>query len=156
MIEVLFSHNAVWVHLASSLYVIGFWIRDQLLLRSMVLLGTIFYIIYYYYAAEIPLWNAILWSGILGVVNLYVTVLTCPPWWSARNVSAGGGFLPRAVWRSAAEPGRPRPGRWFRVPAVGTQASYGDDERCNAVAIARSRSWLRLAYRRSPCSRARL
>lgn len=74
MIEALFSHNAVWVHLASSLYVIGFWIRDQLLLRSLVLLGTIFYIIYYYYAAEIPLWSAIAWSGILGVVNLYVTL----------------------------------------------------------------------------------
>lgn len=45
-------------------------------------------------------------------------VVTCPPWWSARNVSAGGGFLPRTIWRSVAEPGRPRLGRWFRVPAV--------------------------------------
>ncbi len=74
MLEMLFHDNSVWVHLASSLYVIGFWTRDQLALRSLVLLGTVFYIIYYYFAAQSPLWSAIVWSVCLGIVNLYVTI----------------------------------------------------------------------------------
>lgn len=78
--------------------------------------------------------------------------LTCPLWSSTRNVSAGGGFLPRAIWRSVAEPERPRLARWFREPAVGTRASYVDGECCNAAAIARSRSWPHSGYRRSSYS----
>lgn len=74
MLDSLFFHSATWVHLASSLYVIGFWTRDQLMLRSLVLLGTVFYTIYYYFAAESPLWSAIIWSTILGIVNLCVTI----------------------------------------------------------------------------------
>ncbi|MGI9493257.1 MAG: cyclic nucleotide-binding domain-containing protein [Geminicoccaceae bacterium] len=74
MPDMLFTYSAAWVHLASTLYVMGFWVRDQLVLRCLVLLGTIFYIIYYYYAAEFPLWSAIGWSTILGIVNLYVTL----------------------------------------------------------------------------------
>ena len=74
MLDLVFSHSTIWVHLASVLYIVGFWIRDQLLLRSIVLLGTIFYIVYYYHAAELPLWTAIVWSTALAVVNLYVTI----------------------------------------------------------------------------------
>lgn len=74
MLDLVLSQNALWVHLASALYVIGFWVRDQLLLRSTVFVGTIFYIIYYYYAADVPLWSAIAWSTVLGVVNLFVTI----------------------------------------------------------------------------------
>ncbi|MEM7045351.1 MAG: cyclic nucleotide-binding domain-containing protein [Pseudomonadota bacterium] len=74
MAEALLLHSSIWVHIASTLYVIGFWVRDQLNLRILVLLGTVFYIIYYYYAAGTPLWSAIFWSTILGIVNLYVTI----------------------------------------------------------------------------------
>lgn len=74
MTDSLLLHSSMWVHLASTLYVIGFWVRDQLNLRVLVLIGTVFYIIYYYYAAETPLWSAMLWSTILGIVNLYVSI----------------------------------------------------------------------------------
>lgn len=74
MTESLLLHSSIWVHLASTLYVIGFWIRDQLNLRILVLIGTVFYIVYYYHATEVPLWGAIVWSTILGIVNLYVTI----------------------------------------------------------------------------------
>ncbi|MDH3664107.1 MAG: popeye domain-containing protein [Alphaproteobacteria bacterium] len=74
MLETFSLQGDVWVHLAALFYVLGFWARDQLILRSLVLLGTAFYILYYYLAADMPLWSAMLWSTILGVVNLYVTV----------------------------------------------------------------------------------
>ena len=74
MLETLFPYSAIWVHVASILYVIGFWARDQLMLRFLVLLGTVFYIAYYFCAAETPLWSAIAWSTVLGIVNLYVTI----------------------------------------------------------------------------------
>ncbi|MGI9500284.1 MAG: cyclic nucleotide-binding domain-containing protein [Geminicoccaceae bacterium] len=74
MVESLLFHSSIWVHLASTLYVAGFWARDQLLLRFLVLLGTMFYILNYYYAPETPMWSAIIWSIILGIVNLYVTI----------------------------------------------------------------------------------
>ncbi len=74
MLESLMLQSSIWVHLASILYVFGFWVRDQLNLRFFVLIGTVFYIIYYYYAAERPLWSALIWSSVLGIVNLYVTI----------------------------------------------------------------------------------
>lgn len=55
-------------------YIIGFWVRDQLLLRVLVLFGTMFYVLNYYYVPEVPMWSAIVWSIILGIVNLYVTI----------------------------------------------------------------------------------
>ena len=73
MADTLLLYSSLWVHIASILYVIGFWVRDQLNLRILVLFGTIFYILNYH-AAEVPLWSAIIWSSILGLVNLYVTI----------------------------------------------------------------------------------
>ena len=60
------------VHVAALLYVIGFSIRDQLKLRLLVLVATALYIGYYYLAADTPLWEAIIWSVILGAANLWV------------------------------------------------------------------------------------
>jgi hypothetical protein len=74
MFESLVLQGSLWVNIASFLYICGFWARDQLILRLFVLSGTSFYIVYYYNIAEIPLWNAIFCSAILGVVNLYVTI----------------------------------------------------------------------------------
>jgi len=65
---------AVLVHAASLCYVIALMIRDQLILRAFILLGTGFYIAYYYFAADIPLWEAIFWSALMGAVNIYVMV----------------------------------------------------------------------------------
>ncbi len=60
--------------MASLLYVIAFLVRDQLMLRILVLIATLLYIGYYYFVPEIPLWDAIFWSLVLGAANLYVTV----------------------------------------------------------------------------------
>lgn len=57
-----------WI--AGGLYAIGYLIINQVALRLMVLLGTIFYIWYYWVAADVPLWDAIIASVILGTANL--------------------------------------------------------------------------------------
>lgn len=69
------SNAGALVHLASLLYVIAFLVRDQLWLRVLVLIATILYIGYYYFVPEEPLWDAIGWSIILGLANLYITSL---------------------------------------------------------------------------------
>ena len=62
------------VHLASFLYVIAFIVRNQLVLRSLVLLATVMYIIYYFIVPAVPLWDAIGWSIILGAANIYIII----------------------------------------------------------------------------------
>ncbi len=71
----LLSSAAYLVHFASLLYVVAFLVRDQLVLRLLVLLATAFYICYYYFVPEKPLWDAIGWSIVLGLANLYITAL---------------------------------------------------------------------------------
>ncbi|MEM8749078.1 MAG: cyclic nucleotide-binding domain-containing protein [Pseudomonadota bacterium] len=69
-----FDNHAYLAHLAALCYAIGLIIRDQLTLRLLILLGTAFYIAYYYIVPSVPLWDAIIWSIILGICNLYVIV----------------------------------------------------------------------------------
>ncbi len=70
--ESVFTIPGIFVHLAALCYVLGMLFRDQLILRGLVLLGTAFYITYYYLAADVPLWDAIFWSVMIGSSNLYV------------------------------------------------------------------------------------
>ena len=60
----------MFVHLALLFYVLGFLVRDELLLRGLILIGTGFYILYYFFAANAPLWDAIFASGVIGSVNI--------------------------------------------------------------------------------------
>ncbi len=69
--ETLFS-TAVLIHLGALLYVIGFLVRDELALRLLVLGGTILYILYYLLFPDVPLWDAILTSSILGIANVWI------------------------------------------------------------------------------------
>ncbi|MEM7496807.1 MAG: cyclic nucleotide-binding domain-containing protein [Pseudomonadota bacterium] len=63
-----------FVHLAAACYVAGYLIRDQLWLRTLLLVGTFFYIAYYYFAPNVPLWEAITWSSVMAAANAYVIV----------------------------------------------------------------------------------
>ena len=65
------SPPRVYVHLALLFYVVGFLTRDELILRFQVLAGTIFYILYYYFIAPVPLWEAILGSVAIALANIY-------------------------------------------------------------------------------------
>ena len=68
-----FSANLL-IDIAALLQVAGFLVRDQLILRLLVLAGTILYGCYYYFAPETPLWQALGWAIVLGGANLSVIV----------------------------------------------------------------------------------
>lgn len=70
----IFSVPEIYVHGALVCYVIGLLIRDELKLRLLILAGTAFYIAYYFQAADIPLWEAILGSAAIAAANIYVIV----------------------------------------------------------------------------------
>jgi len=62
----------VFVQLALLCYVLGLLTRNELLMRMLILIGTAFYIIYYYFISDTPLWDAILASAFIGVANIWV------------------------------------------------------------------------------------
>lgn len=61
-----------FVHVAAIFYLSGFLFRDQILLRSLIIVGDIVYVLYFYYAPETPLWGGIFWSSLFVVVNLWM------------------------------------------------------------------------------------
>lgn len=69
MIEYVTS-AAILVQVAFLFYALGFLARDELLLRILILVGTIFYLLYYFFIDEAPLWEAIFTSSILGIINI--------------------------------------------------------------------------------------
>lgn len=60
----------ILVTLAILGYVLGFVFKNQIFLRLLVLIATIFYILYYYYHPEEPLWGAIYGSFLIMAANL--------------------------------------------------------------------------------------
>ena len=58
------------VHVGALFCLLGFLFRNQLILRLLVLCGDCVYILYYYFAPEVPLWGAIFWSSMFTVVNV--------------------------------------------------------------------------------------
>lgn len=60
----------MFVQLALLFYVLGFLVRDELRLRLLILTGSGFYILYYYFISDSPLWDAIAASGAIVTANL--------------------------------------------------------------------------------------
>lgn len=58
------------VHVAALLFLLGFLFRDQLILRSLVLLGDLLYILYFYFAPVSPLWGGVFWSALFAIANV--------------------------------------------------------------------------------------
>lgn len=71
LIEDIFSISML-LNLGGLLYFIGFMVRDELVLRVLILVGTILYLIYYFFFPSGTLWNAFITSSILGLANLSV------------------------------------------------------------------------------------
>lgn len=71
MYESIFSIS-ILLNLGALLYFIGFLVRDELILRMLILTGTVLYLIYYLLFPTGPLWNAFITSSILGIANLWV------------------------------------------------------------------------------------
>lgn len=62
------------VHLAAATQIVGFLVRDQIVLRVMILIGTCLYIAYYYIEPSAPLWDAIVCGLLMAAANLYMIV----------------------------------------------------------------------------------
>lgn len=60
----------IFVQLALLFHVLGLLARNELLLRGLILVGTICYIVYYYFISDAPLWDAIWASTVIGLTNL--------------------------------------------------------------------------------------
>lgn len=58
------------VLMAGVLLTIGYLVINQVILRLLVLGGTILYIVYYWVVADTPLWEAIYVSVVMGAANL--------------------------------------------------------------------------------------
>jgi len=63
------------VFIALFFQAMGFLVRDELWLRGLVLTGTCFYLLYYFFVVDKPLWAAIFSSGVLGTVNLSMIIV---------------------------------------------------------------------------------
>jgi CRP-like cAMP-binding protein len=60
------------IHAGALLYIIAFIVRDELVLRLLVVTGSLLYILYYYLFPAQPLWDAIISSVIMVAANFYV------------------------------------------------------------------------------------
>jgi hypothetical protein len=60
------------VHLGALLYCVGFFCRDQILLRAFIIARDVVYVLYFFFAPDVPLWGGIFWSGVFTLVNVWM------------------------------------------------------------------------------------
>lgn len=65
-----FYDPAYLAWIAGGFYTLGYLVINQVVLRLLVLVGTAFYVWYYYVIGNVPLWDAIWVSVLLGAANL--------------------------------------------------------------------------------------
>lgn len=66
----IFGGAALLVFAAFAFKLLGFLARDELLLRLLILTGTLLNIVYFFIVADRPLWEAILTNGLLASANI--------------------------------------------------------------------------------------
>lgn len=64
-----------FVHLGALLYFVCFLFRNQILLRSFAIAADGAYLIYYFNAADQPLWSAVVWNILILVTNSVMLTL---------------------------------------------------------------------------------
>lgn len=57
------------VHIGALLYLAGFLFHNQIVLRSLIILGDFVYVLYFYFAPDVPLWGGIFWSTMFTLAN---------------------------------------------------------------------------------------
>lgn len=60
------------IHAGAFFYIMAFVVREELVMRLLVITGTALYILYYFLYPDVPLWDAIITSVIMVFANLYV------------------------------------------------------------------------------------
>ena len=65
--------DASWlIYVAAAILLVAYAIRDELRLRLMIVVSTFVYIAYYYIVDGGPLWEAIVTSGLMVLINICV------------------------------------------------------------------------------------
>jgi len=62
-------HKENIIHIAAGIFLAGFLFRDQIMLRSLVIVGNFVYVAYYYVVVDHPLWGGIFWSVVGILIN---------------------------------------------------------------------------------------
>ena len=62
------------VHIAACITALGYFFRDQVILRGLIVFGSGTYVAYYYLVPTHPLWDAMLWSIVFVLVNIYMII----------------------------------------------------------------------------------
>ncbi|MEM1386349.1 MAG: cyclic nucleotide-binding domain-containing protein [Pseudomonadota bacterium] len=99
-------------------YVIGFLFRDQVLIRLLVVLGSVFYGAYYWIVAQEPLWDAILGAALIGLASLQGAIQIL---WSRTDYSS-----PPETRRLLEQLGDMEPGLFRRLLRSGEQLDVSD------------------------------
>ena len=60
------------IHIGTALLLVGYFIRDELKLRVMIIVSSAVFNFYYWLVPEPPLWDAVLTGFLMIAVNLYV------------------------------------------------------------------------------------
>lgn len=63
----------ILVHVGASIILIGYAIRDQIVLRLMVVIGTLFYVAYYL-SMDTPLWSSLMWNALFISINIFMVI----------------------------------------------------------------------------------
>jgi hypothetical protein len=71
--QFLVSENIV--HIGAVLYLAGFLFRNQIMLRGFIIAGDFFYILYYLFAPDVPLWGGIFWSTMFMLANVVMITM---------------------------------------------------------------------------------
>lgn len=71
---ILFDSQQI-VHVAALLQLAGYFFRDQIIMRSLLIGGSCIYVLYYLLAPATPLWGGMFWSLAFSAVNLTMVLL---------------------------------------------------------------------------------
>ena len=63
------------VHLAALLQLTGFVFKDQVVMRGLLVCGSITYVLYYLLAPDTPLWGGIFWSSVFAITNITMVIV---------------------------------------------------------------------------------
>jgi Cyclic nucleotide-binding domain len=63
------------IHVGALCYLVCFLFRDQLWLRVFAVVGDVIYTAFYFTAADVPLWSAIIYSALNVVINFVMIAL---------------------------------------------------------------------------------
>jgi hypothetical protein len=69
------------IHVANVLYLISYLVRDILWLRVLTVVAILTLMPYYFSCSQTPLWAAIVWQGVFGLVNSFQIFLLVKERW---------------------------------------------------------------------------